>query len=230
MAGRARRRPHGRGRLAGRLRPGEVPARGGRRRRRGQVGAHHPVHPGAWSGPAGGAGAAAGGGSRYLWRGGCRDPAPEARRGPGASWGGGGGAGGALPSALRPWRRAPACPAPCSASGESGFSGMCPGGRSWQGGKRRSTLSLRSGPSLPGGCAAAPGFLPRGWVSGRRVRGCSHSHWAFSRCGRLLHRRCDRGSNLAAAPRGLRVSPRTLSPSCRLRAVCFSLCVFVLFF
>ncbi|XP_044114818.1 ras-related protein R-Ras2 isoform X1 [Neovison vison] len=98
---------------------------------------------------------------------------------------------------------------------------MCPGGRSWQGGKRRSTLSLRSGPSLPGGCAAAPGFLPRGWVSGRRVRGCSHSHWAFSRCGRLLHRRCDRGSNLAAAPRGLRVSPRTLSPSCRLRASYF---------
>lgn len=40
-----RRRPHGRGRLAGRLWPREVPARGGRWRRRGQVGAHHPVHP-----------------------------------------------------------------------------------------------------------------------------------------------------------------------------------------
>uniref|UniRef100_A0A096MYB0 RAS related 2 n=1 Tax=Papio anubis TaxID=9555 RepID=A0A096MYB0_PAPAN len=45
-SGWALRRPHGRGRLAGRLRPGEVPARGGRRGWRGQVGAHHPVHPG----------------------------------------------------------------------------------------------------------------------------------------------------------------------------------------
>lgn len=37
--------PHGRG-LQGRPGAGEVPAGGGGRRRRGQVGAHHPVHPG----------------------------------------------------------------------------------------------------------------------------------------------------------------------------------------
>lgn len=63
--------PHGRGRLAGRLRPGEVPAGGGRRGRRGQVGAHHPVHPGAWGGPAVGRGRKPGlgatcGGARRL--------------------------------------------------------------------------------------------------------------------------------------------------------------------
>ena len=96
-----RRRPHGRGRLAGRLWPREVPARGGRWRRRGQVGAHHPVHPGTWNGPAGGAGAAAGGGLLYLWRGGSGDPAPEAPSGLGA--GGQGGAGPALPFCTAVW-------------------------------------------------------------------------------------------------------------------------------
>lgn len=72
--------------------------------------------------------------------------------------------------ALRPRRRAAARQAPGAASEDSGFSGMWPGGRSWPGGKRSSTLSLRSGRE-PGGCsrAAVPGFLPGGREWGPRA-------------------------------------------------------------
>lgn len=65
--------------------------------------------------------------------------------------------------ALRPRRRAAARQAPGAASGDSGFSGMWPGGRSCPGGKRSSTLSLWSGREPAGSSRAAEqGFLPRG--------------------------------------------------------------------
>ncbi|XP_032496235.1 ras-related protein R-Ras2 isoform X1 [Phocoena sinus] len=97
---------------------------------------------------------------------------------------------------------------------------MCPGGRSWRGGKRRSTFSLRPRPEPFGrGSAAAPGFLPRGWGAGRRAWGWSPARWVSNRPGRLLHRGCNPGGNLVAAPRDLRASSRTPSRSCPLQAV-----------
>ena len=152
------------------------------------------------------------------------------RPGGAARAGGGREAGGGLRPAL------PYCPevgAPRSCrlgaqlgSRESGFSGMCPGGRSWRGGKRRSTFSLRPRPEPFGrGSAAAPGFLPRGWGAGRRAWGWSPARWVSSRPGRLLHRGCNPGGNLAAAPRDLWASPRTPSRSCPLQAVFLFVCV-----
>lgn len=159
-------------------------------------------------------------GARATCGGAAAATPPRRRR---AGRGRAGGAGPALPPALRPRRRAAACPAPRSASRESGFSGMCPGGRSWQGGKRRSTLSLRPGPSPPG--EAAPprrASCPEGPGVGLEPRALPFQP--------PRHRRCDPGGKLAAAARGLRASPRAPSPSWSLQAVWFSLCVFVLFF
>lgn len=97
-------------------------------------------------------------------------------------------------------------PASRAASRESGFSGMWPGGRSWEGGKRRSTLSLRPGPEpFRRGSAAAPGFLPGGPRSRASSVGWSPALWVSSCPGRLPRCRCDRGGNLAA--RGSAWSP-----------------------
>jgi hypothetical protein len=88
------------------------------------------------------------------------------------------------------------------------FSGMRPGGRSWRGGKRSSTLSLRPADppahrgGSPRGCGRAtePSFLPRGPGIGRSTsaaRGRSGSVGAMA----------------------------GLGPSCPLPAACSSLCV-----
>ncbi|XP_008969700.2 ras-related protein R-Ras2 isoform X2 [Pan paniscus] len=94
---------------------------------------------------------------------------------------------------------------------------MWSGGRSWKGGKHRSTLLLWPRPETSGrGWATEPGF------TAPRVRAWGWS-WSPARCfsSRLrprLHRRGDSGGNLAAAPRGLRASPRRLSRSCPLQS------------
>lgn len=115
---------------------------------------------------------------------------------------------------------------------------LLPAGRpAWRRGSRASQECVREGgagrvaqihliaPAWPEpfgrGSAVAPGFLPRSRGAGLRAWGWSPALWVSSRPGRLLHGGCDRGGNLAAAPRGVWASPRTLSGGCPLLAECF---------
>lgn len=143
-----------------------------------------------------------------------------------------GGAGPALSSDLRPQRRAvlsarrparrPGSRAPQECGREGGAGRVGSADPPYRSGRGRSPRR---------GSAAAPGFLPGGpgrRGAGRRAWGWSLALRVSSCAGRLRHRRCNLRGHLAA--RGLPASPRTPSRSCPLQAVCFSLCVFVLFF
>lgn len=138
---------------------------------------------------------------------------PSRPRPGGAARARGGRAGGVgsrfCPPTLGPQRRTSL---PCALLGVPGVGLLrnVAGRAELEGGKRRSTLSLRRGPEPSRiGSSAAPGFLPGG--PGRRASGWSRALWVSSRHGRLLHSRCGRSGNLAAAPRGLRASPLTLN-------------------
>uniref|UniRef100_A0A9L0SAB1 RAS related 2 n=1 Tax=Equus caballus TaxID=9796 RepID=A0A9L0SAB1_HORSE len=98
-------------------------------------------------------------GSRYLWRGGRRDPAPEAPRGPGA----GGGRGAGSPSC--PAAAAPRCCLPGAPLGVPGVGLLrnVSGRAELAGWEAPIHLSAPAGAEPSGrGSAAAPGFLPRG--------------------------------------------------------------------
>lgn len=157
-------------------------------------------------------------------------PPRRRRAGPGRA-GGAGRAQSSYPRAAAP--RSSACPASRSASRESGFSGMWPGGRSWEGGKRRSTLSLRPGPEpFRRGSAASPGFLPGGPGSRASSVGLQSRALGFQPPGPppapSVRSPWQLGRARLRVVSGLLRSRR--ARSCPLQAVCFSLCVCAFFF
>lgn len=106
---------------------GRVPASGGRRTAwsKSALTIQFIQVPGA--GYQGAGAAAAGGGSTTCGGGSRKGPAPEAPRRPGR------GRGSALPSCSAVWASSSCLPGRPARRQESGFSGMCPGGRSWRG-------------------------------------------------------------------------------------------------
>lgn len=186
--------PHGRG-LQGRPGAGEVPVGGGGRRRSGQVGAHHPVHPGegprrpggsappagAWALPGAGGvgtGASAAGGSSRRRRGMLPAGQREARGGEAVVWPwgarGGGGRAGASPREDSGGREGvAAAPGPPGAAAGVGFAGRA---RCAAGPPRRWNLRLRCrgrgpAPRSAREAAGAVGSLSPGAVTlGVRLR------------------------------------------------------------
>ena len=177
-----------------------------------------------------GAGAAAGGGSRYLWRGGRGDPAPEVPRGPGVGGRRAGGSGRLCPTALRSGRPAPAGWAPSSGPGSRASQECVREGGAGGVGSADPPSRCGRGPS-PSGEAALPrrASCPEAGAPGVG-RGAGAPRAGFPAAPAAS---CTVGAIPVATWPRLRVISGLLrarrAGAARFKQ-CFSLCVFVLFF